>query len=104
MPKGEPPAQPNNEQGKFLENKVAIVSFTCNRCNHARTITAKKYTPVSVIVTDVKYHTEDVGKKVYEVEMQPFPKNQQELADYMLQAHAQFVHGATEYDISDLRN
>jgi len=94
----------NYEQGKFIENKTAVITFTCNKCNHARTITAKRYTPVSFMILDVKAGTKNEREKLYEVEMDPFPVNTHELGEYLLRAHGQFVHGLTEYDITDLRN
>lgn len=94
----------NYEHGNFLENKVAVITFTCNKYNYARTIATKKRTSASVLVLDVKAGTKDEGKKVYEVEMQPFPVNTKELSEYLFRAHGQFVHGSTEQSISDLRN
>jgi len=93
----------NSEQGKFLENKSAILTFTCGICG-VRSAISKKITLNSVLVIDKKVGAENENEKTYELEMDPFPNNQRELAEYLLRGHAQMFHGTDKASISDLRN
>ncbi|MFA6532390.1 MAG: hypothetical protein WCT22_00145 [Patescibacteria group bacterium] len=93
----------NFEQGKFLENKSVVLTFSCGVCG-IREATAKKMTPNSVLITDKRLGIENMNEKTYELEMRPFPSNQMELSVYLLRGHAKMFHGTEEASISDLRN
>jgi len=92
------------ENERFFENKIAILTFTCAACGHARTATARKITPILVLIADTKAGIGSGNQRIYELEINPFPNDRAKLGEYLLRAHAEVFHRSSNVVISDLRN